>query len=318
MSVIADTHDASTSAVGHPEPEHLLAGRLLLATDGTTSADGAAALVAELRRAGKCQVDVLAVFEPAPMPVPSADPSLAVMTSMAGDSTLRDEFFARVDRQVDRCFAGQPPMLVARSEGSPVRSIVESALHASADLIVTGLRVHSLMDRLVGDETALRVTRATDHPVFAVSPTLTYQPRRAVAGIDFSRASMRAAAAAAGMLADGGSLTLVHARPRLDLVAAADDGVDMPYARGVDAALEGLRGAIAAHHGNITVDIERRDGEAAEAILNYAIASKADFVAVGRHRRNAIAHAVLGSVATSLLRKAKLSVLVLPPSDDGD
>ena len=37
--------------------------------------------------------------------------------------------------------------------------------------------------------------------------------------------------------------------------------------------------------------------------------------AVGRHRRNAIAHAVLGSVATSLLRKAKLSVLVLSPGN---
>jgi nucleotide-binding universal stress UspA family protein len=70
---------------------------------------------------------------------------------------------------------------------------------------------------------------------------------------------------------------------------------------------------MAANHPNITVDIERRDGEAAEAILNYAIAAAADFVAVGRHRRNAIAHAVLGSVATTLLRKATLSVLVLPP-----
>ncbi len=315
MSVIADTHDAMTDAVRHPEPEHLLDGHLLLATDGTASADGAVALVAELRRIGTCLVDVLAIFEPSPMPVPSADPSLAAMTAMAGDTTLRDEFFASVDRQVNRCFVGQPLMVVTRSEGSPVRGIVESAVSMEADLILTGLRVHSLMDRLVGDETALRVTRATDRPVFAVAPALTSRPRRAVTGIDFSRASMRAAAAAAGMLADGGSLTLLHARPRLDLVASADDGIDMPYSRGVTAALEGLRDAIAANHTNITVDIERRDGEAAETILNYAIASQADFVAVGRHRRNAIAHAVLGSVATTLLRKATLSVLVLPPAE---
>jgi nucleotide-binding universal stress UspA family protein len=51
-------------------------------------------------------------------------------------------------------------------------------------------------------------------------------------------------------------------------------------------------------------------------VLNYAVAAQADFVAVGRHRRNAIAHAVLGSVATTLLRKARLSVLVLPPGDE--
>ena len=134
--------------------------------------------------------------------------------------------------------------------------------------------------------------------------------------IDFSKASMRAASAAAGMVANRGSLTLLHARPRLDVAAASSDGIDMPYAQGVTAALEGLRLGIAAHFPNIAVDIERRDGEAAEAVMNYAVATAADFVAVGRHRRSAIAHAVLGSVATSLLRKAKLSVLVLPPTDN--
>lgn len=315
MSVIADSHDATTTAVKHPPPEHLLDGHLLLATDGSASADGAAGLVAELRRLGRCRVDVLAVFEPAPMPVPSADPSLAAMTSMTGDVTLRDEFFARVDRQIDRCFSGQARLAVRRAEGSPVRSIVDAAVSDEIDVIITGLRVHSLMDRLIGDETALRVTRATDRPVFAVAPSLTQRPRRAVVGIDFSRASMRAATAAAGMLVDGGSLTLLHARPRLDVAAASDDGIDLPYARGVTAALEGLRTAVAAQYPTISIDEERRDGEAAEAVMNYAVATKADFVAVGRHRRNAIAHAVLGSVATSLLRKAKLSVLVLPPAE---
>ncbi len=313
MSVIADVQDITTATVRDSQPERLLDGHILLATDGSASADGAAGLAAELCRRGRCTVSVLAVFEPAPMAVPSADPSLAAMTTMAGDTALRDEFFARVARQVERCFAGPARPPIARAEGSPVRSIVEAAVAAQAGLILTGLRVHSLMDRLVGDETALRVTRAAERPVFAVAPTLTRLPRRAVVGIDFSRASMRAAAAAAGMLADGGTLTLLHARPRLDVAAASDDGIDMPYARGVSAALDGFRGTIVASHPMITVDVERRDGEAAEAIMNHAVATEADFVAVGRHHRNAIAHAVLGSVATSLLRKAMLSVLVLPP-----
>jgi nucleotide-binding universal stress UspA family protein len=315
MSVIADTHDATTPAVRHPLPEHLLTGHLLLATDGTTSADGAVALVAELRRTGACQVDVLAVFESSPMPMPSADPSLAAMATMSGEAGMREEFYARVDHQLERCFASQPPLLTERGEGSPVRCIVDAAQTLDADLIVTGLRVHSLMDRFVGDETALRVTRATDRPVFAVAPELAHLPTRAVAGIDFSRASMRAASAAAGMIADGGTLTLVHARPRLDPAAASADGIDLPYLRGVTAALDGLRGTIAANHPKITVEAERRDGEAAETILNFAVATHADFVAVGRHRRSAIAHAVLGSVATTLLRKAKVSVLVLPPDE---
>ncbi len=315
MSVTADTLDVPTSPVRDPQPEHLLDGRILLATDGSASADGAAGLAAELCRRGPCRVSVLAVFEPAPMPVPSADPSLAAMTTMAGDAALRDEFFARVERQVERCFAGCPKLPIERAEGSPVRSIVDAAVKAEVDLIVTGLRVHSLMDRLVGDETALRVTRAADRPVFAVAPTLTQMPRRAVVGIDFSRASMRAAAAAAGMLADGGTLTLLHARPRLDVAAASDDNIDTAYASGVTAALDGLRKTMAASHPGIVMEVERRDGEAAAAVMNFAIAAKADFVAVGRHRRNAIAHAVLGSVATSLLRKATLSVLVLPPDE---
>lgn len=316
MSVIADAHETAATSARPPQPEHLFDGRLLLATDGSASADGAAGLVAELNRRGSGSVSVLAVFEPAPVPVPSADPSLAAMTTMAGDHALRDEFFARVERQVERCFAGRSDVQVEHIEGSPVRAIVEVAARLQSDLIITGLRVHSLMDRLVGDETALRVTRATDRPVFAVSPSLTQLPRRAVVGIDFSRASMRAAVAAAGMLADGGTLTLLHARPRLDLAASSDDGIDLAYARGVTAALEGMRGSMAANYPRLVIEAERRDGEAAEAVLTFAVAANADFVAVGRHRRSAIAHAVLGSVATSLLRKAKLSVLVLPPANE--
>lgn len=300
------------------DPERLFDGQLLLASDGSVSADGAVALVAALRRRGAQRLEVIAVYEPAPMPVPSVDPSLAAMTTMAGDGVLRAEFFARVDRQLARAFAGLPPVTVQRTEGSPVRIIVDAAQQAGASLIVTGLRVHSLLDRLVGDETALRVTRAIERPIFSVAPACTGLPRRGVVGIDFSRASLRAAHAAAGMVTDGGTLTLLHAGPSLDVASAAEDGLDAPYARGVSAALEGLRGTIASTHPNVAVQVERREGEPAEAVLNYAIASDADFVAVGRHRRNAISHAILGSVATTLLRKAQLSVLVLPPmQEDG-
>ena len=313
MSATTSTHGLSAPAASHLDPEHLLHGQLLLPTDGSVSADGAVAIVAALRRQGPLRLEVMAVFEPAPMPVPSVDPSLAAMTTMAGDEVLRAEFFARVDRQLARAFAGLPSVAVQHVEGSPVRLIVETALRTQADLIITGLRVHTLIDRLVGDETALRVTRATDRPIFAVAPSLVTLPRRGVVGIDFSQASMRAAHAAAGMLVDGGSLTLLHARPTLDASFAAEDGLDVPYARGVTAALDGLRAAITAAHPTIAVGIERRDGEPAETVLNYAVASDADFVAVGRHRRNAISHAILGSVATTLLRKAQISVLVLPP-----
>ncbi len=318
MYANTSTREITAPAASHLNPEHLLHGQLLLATDGSVSADGAVAIVAALRRQGPLRLEVMAVFEPAPMPVPSVDPSLAAMTSMASDGILKSEFFARVDRQLARAFAGVPPVTVQHSEGSPVRLIVEAAQRTQADIIITGLRVHTLIDRLVGDETALRVTRATDRPIFAVAPALLTLPRRAVVGIDFSQASMRAAHAAAGMLVDGGSLTLLHARPALDASFAAEDGLDVPYARGVTAALDGLRAAITATHPMICVHIERRDGEPAETVLNYAVASDADFVAVGRHRRNAISHAILGSVATTLLRKAQISVLVLPPmAEDG-
>lgn len=308
------TDAPAPSASELPAPEYLFDGRLLLAIDGSPSADGAMAVMAELRRLRERQVTVLAVFEPAPMPVPTVDPSLATMTTMAGDEGLKTEFFRRVERQVARCFQGLPPLALERTEGSPVRVIVDLAHEREMDLVITGLRGHGLIDRLVGDETALRVTRATDRPVLAVSPTLTHLPRHGVVGIDFSRASLRAAHAAAGLIAPGGTVTLVHARPTLDVAAAAEDGIDMPYARGVTAALDGLRTIVAGAHPGITVAVDRRDGDAADAVLNYALANNADFVAVGRHRRNAIAHAVLGSVATSLLRAAKISVLVIPPA----
>ncbi len=308
-------HDTDP-AVRHPHPDRLFDGQLLVATDGTASADGALALVCALRRQHARRVHLLAVFEPAPLPVPSVDPSLAAMSSMAGDEGLRAEFFARVTRQVARCIPNPPALELEKTEGSPVRMIVDTASRVRADLVITGLRLHGLIDRLVGDETALRVTRATACPVFAVAPAVTDVPRRGVAGIDFSKASLRAAHTAASIVAEGGTLTLLHVRPSLDVAVAAEDGIELPYARGVTAALDGLCEAVAAAHPGITVRVERRDGDTAESLFEFALADQADFVAVGRHRRSAISHAVLGSVATSLLRKAKISVLVLPPGED--
>ena len=70
MSGLASMHEVNASDLKPQPPEHLLDGRLLLATDGSASADGAAGLLAELCRRTRCRVNVLAVFEAAPMPVP--------------------------------------------------------------------------------------------------------------------------------------------------------------------------------------------------------------------------------------------------------
>src|SRR5450759_1935954 len=138
MSVSAELSGITSSAIHQLDPEHLFRGHLLLASDGSVSADGAVALVTALRRQGPLKLEVLAVFEPAPMPVPSIDPSLAAMTTMAGDEVLRAEFFSRVDRQLERAFTGLPPVPMQHAEGSPVRCIVETAQRSQADLIITG------------------------------------------------------------------------------------------------------------------------------------------------------------------------------------
>jgi len=62
----------------------------------------------------------------------------------------------------------------------------------------------------------------------------------------------------------------------------------------------------------MTVDLQ---GPAIDLILDQAETSRVDLIVLGSHKRGALSHLFLGSVADGVLRRARCPVLIVPISD---
>ena len=195
--------------------------------------------------------------------------------------------------------------------GDPVSGLLRRVSELDAALVVIGIGRHRPMDRLLGGETTLRVIRHTSCPVLAVSGELQRRPREVVVATDFSPQSMHAARTALPLLAHGATLHVVHVwQPTV-----TDDpqvlGIEKMYARSITARLVRFVADLRTPSG-VSVRTEVREGRGATQLIAYANEHRADLIVAGRRGPDAIAHAFVGSVTTSLLRGASCSVLVAP------
>jgi nucleotide-binding universal stress UspA family protein len=147
--------------------------------------------------------------------------------------------------------------------------------------------------------------------VLAVSGELRRRPRAVVVATDFSPQSMHAARTALPLLAPGATLHVVHVwQPTV-----TDDpqvlGIEKMYARSITARLVRFVADLRTPP-SVSVRTEVREGRAATQLIAYANEHRADLIVAGRRGPDAIAHAFVGSVATSLLRGATCSVLIAP------
>jgi nucleotide-binding universal stress UspA family protein len=183
-----------------------------------------------------------------------------------------------------------------------------------------GLRHHGIIDRVLRDETTLTVARIARAAVLGISPKLTGLPRRAVVGVDFGPASIRAARAALDVLThgsthDGVVLRLVYV-DRSGVEGAHEDtaGEALIKHLGVDAAFEQLVRELVAPPG-VRVECAVRHGVTATELLACAEESHSDLIAIGSVRHERLERWILGSVTTELIRDGRCSVLVIPPGN---
>ena len=109
------------------------------------------------------------------------------------------------------------------------------------------------------------------------------------------------------------ALTLIHVHPALPYGAAATwvgkDTVQRYYDEESDAALAGARDALTAH--GITCDVDKRVGNPAVEIAKCGEAGAFDLIALATHGHTALASLVMGSVATGVIARTKVPVLLL-------
>jgi nucleotide-binding universal stress UspA family protein len=283
---------------------------LLVATDGTESADAAiAAANAIAVRTGQ-RVELLAVH--APIPVVAAEVQLATTPSMEAEACA--SLLAQVESQLTRLRIGHDWSMEVVS-GDPAATIVKTAQNCGASLIIMGLGGHGIVDRMIGDELVLRVLRLGTTPVLAAAPSFLGLPTRAVAAMDFSKSSARALRTALDVVTPGGCIALAHVVSRdLDPVnwTEASAGYNGTIGRAFD--------HILAEVGSDEVILSRKvlAGDPAKEVLQLTKETGAELIVAGSHGHNFLTRLLLGSVSTRLVRSGVCSVLVAPPDDSPD
>lgn len=301
-ATIARPHSAAEA-----RPDEFPDRRLLLvATDGSASADAAiCAAHAIAARTGQ-PVAVIAVHAL----IPTAVTEVGIVTLPAADAEARAKLHDRVAAQVRRLrVGGDWPLEVVT--GDPAESIAQAARATGAALIVMGIGRHGIASRLFGEELVLSVLRLSDVPVFAASPHFLGLPKRVIAATDFSASSVRALRAASSLMLPGGTMSIVHVESHDHQVHKQTVGRLVngdPVARAFDRVLTDLDIGC-----DITVRRSVLTGDPAKQLLRLARSSGTELLAAGSRGHNGLTRLLLGSVSTRLVREAPCSVLVAPP-----
>ncbi|MBL0938778.1 MAG: universal stress protein [Gemmatimonadaceae bacterium] len=287
----------------------LIGGSVIVASDGTSVSSDALFNAARLAaRAYGGSISLLGVSEPVPGVAAGMD-VLPVPPEL--DEVRRVHLLDDLRREVSVSASGDPAWPIEVVVGSPARTLAEEASRRGAAMLIMGIGRHNPLDRLFGTETTLATLRESRVPVFAVGPTFPSQPVRAVVGLDFSTASVQAAHMALQMLPSGGQLTLVHVRPRFEHPSSDWQAWDADYGRTLPPLFEQVRAQLDVPE-HVLVETVTLRGDPAPALLAYAQQVNAELIAVGTQRHSFYERLMVGSVATKVMRTARVSVLAVP------
>jgi nucleotide-binding universal stress UspA family protein len=294
---------------------------ILVAVSGDPADVGPVRVASALEARYGSRVSAIQVLDVSNLPLPTPLPvAFTLARNIIGDSPYAEDAVARRRQFSD--WVGRPnEWPVHISVGAAAYEILRYAESQGAALIVMGLRHHGVVDRILRDETTLTVARRARGAVLAVTPTLIGLPHRAIVGVDFGPASIRAARAALDVLghrpsAEGTMLRLVYV-DRSGVEGRREDtaGEALIKHLGVDAAFEQLVRELAAPPG-VHIENVTRHGLPATELLACADESRADLIAIGSLRHERLERWILGSVTTEVIRDGRCSVLVIPPTRD--
>jgi len=310
--VLTEVAEELVPQVGARVDPWILTGPILVATDGTDSSDAVMRVADAIARDHGLSAQAISVLEPLASMYAPVDGLMVGLPSTISDMSRAEMRMTSVRDRLRRTLRTSDSWKIQVRIGQVAASIVDAATEIDASLIVLGLGRHRPVDRLLGDEVAAQVVRRSAIPVLAVPSDATAPLRRAVVGIDFSRAAVRAARAAVTLTTPPGHVWLAHVKAPLDVPTEAYEGSSVIYTQGVLGAFKKIQERLE------PVDLlEVRpvvmEGKVADELLGFATTHRADLIVTGAHGRTLVERLLIGSVTTKVLRAARCSVLVIPP-----
>lgn len=242
------------------------------------------------------------------------------VTEVLADEVVKSErmlLSRRLDEQIERL--GLRPEELAGTvleAGPPHRILIETAEKVGADLIVVGATESPRMAKLFGS-TAERVVRKATRPVLTIRGAQAMPPKRVLLPVDLSPLSADAFRHGLRLLdqivpARDAALEALFVMTESDRQGLAPEAA--PELSGEKAARELARFVETNARGTgWTVAIRVAMGYADEEILARMEDWEPDLIVLGTHGRSGFERFLLGSVASSVVRNAGTSVLVIPP-----
>ena len=273
---------------------------ILLATHGASSADGAAQIAALLATRRRTPLQTVCVAEPprnvdvgfAPIYVPTLEEVEAVQSS----------FSKRVSEQMRRYGVSGAPQM---RSGPPAAEIAAAATEMNAELIVLGLGQHGIVERALGNETALQLVQIANVPVLAVPSEMVSLPRRVLAATDFAPTSIASIKATTQWLTKGDTLHIVY------VAGEWHGGYPLEQRVGAESLLAALAGRLELPTG-VVLELSVVEGEPSKRILQLATTTLADMIVLGSHGYGFWKRLTIGSVASKIIRLTHLAVYVTP------
>lgn len=286
-------------------------GPFLVASDGGESS--VPALVVARLLAAQGEPHVVSVLEPMPMMMPPAE---VPVYSIESDERRAEAQATLLREQVRGVFGEALPGMEVLV-GRPIALLARLARERRASLVITGLRHHGRLDRMMlHRETPLGIARESRLPVLAVPPGTRRLPRTVVVAVDLDAASVTAARKARPLLAEAEKVYLVHVRgtgnaPSAETVPAWE----RLYDRLTSSTFERITAALGLPAGAI-VETRVLAGHPVEELLDFAEFARAELIVSGYHRRMLLDR-LTGprSVAERVFRGATCAMLLVPEAE---
>lgn len=308
---------------------------ILLATDGSPSANDAARVAASVAQQAGAALHVAHIWQ-------FTQASLGLMAGAASwqytfdldEQVARDILAGTV---ADLATVGVPVANQHLHRGRPADEIARLADEIGADLVVVGSRGLGAIKRLLIGSTAEAVVHSAHRPVLVVRGAATdWPPRRIVVGDDGSTPAADAVALAAtigGLCGAAGIIVRAlpplpeHLRlpvPLLSQAVQRTQRTEAPTPQDLrDVAIDQAEDALNARSIAVTEvfgarpEVRVLTGGAAEVLLATAEdGDGAALIVVGSRGLGLLGRLRLGSVSTAILHAATGPVLVVPPIDD--
>jgi nucleotide-binding universal stress UspA family protein len=273
-------------------PETNQKTHILLATDGSKWADGAARVAVAMAAAYHARLTVITMFvlddQLKPMNVhgtrmDSAKAAEVAKARFANVQALAAEADISCNTEI-------------RYGGSPQQEIVTAAEKLGVDVIVMGRRGERGLAKLFVGDATIKTVSLTDRPVIVVPETATFWQQRILLATDGSEHSLAALEATARFAEISGLPVTVLSVPGSDQIDArqvVDDAARKLQTRGV------------------TVDDRIMEGKPDEVIATAATELGADLVVMGSHGRTGITKLLLGSVSQQVIGALSCAAMVV-------